>query len=177
MFGLNNMGKINIAWVKDHLKNNEDFAGVILALLVLFVAALQEEILFRGYLAYILMPFGFLYALLFSTALFTLWHFITNKVNVFQIIDWILGGIMLFYIYWLSGSIWVSAVVHFSRNFTNVLIFNISGKNSIISYEEPLTPPLKTLYTILYSLLVISFGLAYYHFFPNPHAPLQLYQK
>ncbi len=154
---------ITLTWTKDYFNTLENPLNTLLAFLVLFIAALQEEIMFRGYFGYVLLPFGFFQALLISSLIFTIWHFITNKVNLFQTVDWFLGGIMLFYIYWLSGSIWVASLVHFSRNFTNVLVFNIAGANAVVSYKKPITPDKKTIYTILYSIVVILFGLIFYH--------------
>jgi len=154
---------ISVSWSKRENKSQADPMSLILVFIILFIAALQEEVLFRGYFAFVLKPLGFYYALLISAVVFTAWHFITNKVNVYQTIDWFLGGIMLFYIYWISGSIWVAALVHFSRNITNVIVFNISGNQFILSYEKPLPPQNKTIYTITYSLIIILLGSYFYH--------------
>jgi len=130
-----------------------------LGLVVLFIAALQEEIMFRGYFTFVLRPFGFWWIIAISSLLFTLWHFLTNKVNFFQAIDWLLGGIMLFTIYWLSGSVWVAALVHFSRNLTNVLVFNITGNDGMIIYQKGMLPQHKTTFLIIWSFLVILLGM------------------
>lgn len=160
VWALHRKGQLKIGWAKDYFKTPN--AGMWLGMGVLFIAALQEEIMFRGYFGFVLLPFGFYYALLISSLIFTIWHFLTNKVNLFQAIDWLLGGIMLFYIYWLSESIWVAAMVHFSRNLTNVLVFNIADKHSLVSYKEPISPRQKTLFTLLHSILMIVLGLLYF---------------
>ncbi len=136
--------------------------SIILTFLILFIAALQEEILFRGYFAFVLKPYGFYVALLISAISFTVWHFITNKVNMFQTIDWFLGGIMLFCIYWLSGSIWIAALVHYFRNITNVFVFDISGNHFVVAFKKPITPKFKTIYTISYSVIIIIFCFYFY---------------
>lgn len=159
---LNKKEVITITRVQGLFRNTKGLSGASLGFIVLFIAALQEEILFRGYFAYVLLPFGLYYALVISAIIFTLWHFLTNKVNLFQAIDWFLGGIMLFYAFWLSGSIWVAAIIHFSRNFTNVLVFDITGENSIISFKKPFPARYKTIYTIIYSLAIIVFAFVYY---------------
>ncbi len=159
---LNKYKVISITRVKNYFSQVESLPVMFLVFLVLFIAALQEEILFRGYFAYILLPSGFFYALIISATIFTLWHFLTNKVNMFQAIDWFLGGIMLFCIYWLSGSVWVAAIIHFSRNLTNVIVFGIAGTNSVISFERPIQPRYKTYYTIIYTVIIILWGLVYY---------------
>jgi membrane protease YdiL (CAAX protease family) len=152
-------------WVKKYFSNIDNIFGYLLGFIVLFIAALQEEILFRGYMAYILVPFGFYYALFISALLFTFWHYLTNKVNFFQTLDWFIGGIMLFLIYWFSGSIWVAAIVHFSRNFINVIIFNISSANAIIAYNKPVPPKFKTIYTITNSIVLILIFYFYSHLY------------
>lgn len=146
---------VDLHFVRNGPSDGGTWYGMAFGLLVLFVAALQEEILFRGYFSYILLPGGFWTALVISAVVFTLWHFLTNHAGIFQTIDWLTGGIMLFFIYWISGSIWVAAFIHFSRNLTNVLVFDISGKNALVHFSQPVQPSYKSLYTILLSLLLM----------------------
>jgi membrane protease YdiL (CAAX protease family) len=151
----------NIVQIRYQPRNPGTFnlrAATFFGFLVLFVAALQEEILFRGYFSFVLLPFGFWAGILISTLVFTLWHFLTNKAGIFQAADWLMGGIMLFFIYWISGSIWVAALTHFSRNITNVLIFDISGSGSMLQYDKPIKPLYKSVYTILYTILIMLTG-------------------
>ncbi len=134
----------------------------ILGFSVLFIAALQEEVMFRGYMNSVLNSYGFLYAMIISSLIFMAWHFMTNKVNFFQAVDWFLGGIMLFYVYAASGSIWVIALVHFSRNFANVLVFNIANNNSLVTFEKHVSPFHKTIYTLTLSIVIILFTFVLY---------------
>lgn len=161
---LDRKGRIGISRNK-HIfpfKTNQS-VKMLFGFVILFIAALQEEIMFRGYFSFVLLPQGFFCALIISSLVFTLWHFLTNKVNLFQAVDWLLGGIMLFCIYWLSGSVWVATMVHFSRNFTNVTVFNISHTNALILYDKPISPGRKTWYTLIYSTLMLLFGFCYYY--------------
>ena len=158
---LHRMKLLHLEPLKNRPFSNRSWYAELLALVVLFIAALQEEILFRGYFSFVLLPYGFFYAMVISAILFTVWHFLTNRAGMFQVLDWLIGGIMLFYIYFISGSVWVAALVHFSRNLTNVLVFNITGTSYLFSYEEPMKPSLKSAYTILYSILLMACG----HFF------------
>lgn len=135
-------------------KKDENLAKTLFAFFVLIIAALQEEILFRGYLSVLLIRYGFFFALIVSTIIFTAWHFITNKANIFQVIDWFVGGALLFYIYHGTGSIWVATAVHFSRNFANVIIFDIAGTSSLLKLKSPVRPHFKSMYTIIASLLI-----------------------
>ena len=130
-------------------------AKTVLTFSVLFLAAFQEELMFRGYFAVILMKYGFWIAILISSLIFTMWHFLSNKGNFFQAMDWFIGGMLLFYLYIGSGTIWVPAIVHFGRNFTNVVVLNIAGKSSLFSIQEKIPPYTKTIYTFLLSLIII----------------------
>jgi len=134
------------------------WSATLFGFLVLFIAALQEEILFRGYFSFVLLPYGFWYGIIISSLVFTIWHFLTNKAGFFQTADWLMGGVMLFFIYWISGSIWIATLTHFSRNITNVLVFDISGSNALLQFEKPIKPSYKSLYTILFSTLIMLSG-------------------
>ncbi|MDD7793502.1 CPBP family intramembrane glutamic endopeptidase [Clostridium sp. 'White wine YQ'] len=155
---LNKRGIIEAEYKPSRILN---FKGLF-AFFVIFIAALQEEVMFRGYINTVLSVYGILASMFLSTLIFTLWHFITNKVSLYQCIDWFLGGIMLFYIYLVSGSIWVAAIIHFSRNFANVLVFNIAEGNSLVTFKKPVTPFYKTTYTLILSLLIMIFAYLYY---------------
>jgi len=153
---------VSVRWVSHYLVNTKDSLLKILGFSVLFITALQEEVMFRGYLNTVLSIYGVIGAIIWSSIIFTVFHFITNKVSLFQAIDWFLGGIMLFYVYLISGSIWVATIVHFSRNFANVLVLNIANGNSLIIFDKPIRPLHKTIYTITLSAVIIIFTYMYY---------------
>lgn len=155
---------ITVKYVSKNLraKNLTGFIVKLLGFSVLFLAALQEEVMFRGYLGTVLRIYGTLSAMIITSVIFTAWHFITNKVSLFQAADWFLGGIMLFFVYAASGSIWVAAIVHFSRNFANVLAFNILNENSLVVFDRPVTPFYKTVYTSILSIAIIFLTYLYY---------------
>jgi uncharacterized protein len=129
------------------------YYSILLSLFVLFIAALQEEIMFRGYLAFVFHEYSMVTAMILSTTIFTLWHFISNKVSLFQAIDWFICGIVLFFVYWESHSIWLIVILHYSRNISNVLIWNISNNYSFIKFETPPKASHKTIYTMTWALL------------------------
>lgn len=160
---LNRKNIVVVHRVKNYFAKIENLPELLLSFIVLFITALQEEILFRGYMAHVLVPFGFFYGLFISALLFTFWHYLTNKFNFFQTLDWFTGGVMLFLVYWLSGSIWVATIVHFMRNFINVVIFDISSGNAVVEYEKPVTPKFKTLYTVANSIVIILVFYFYSH--------------
>lgn len=157
---LHSRGKISFTFTQES-KGHFREVGFWLGLLVLLIAALQEEIVFRGYFTYELMPYGGWFAAIVSSLVFTAWHFLSNKANLFQTLDWILGGFMLFYVYRFSGSIGVATLVHFSRNLANILIFNIAG-NGLLAYHKELKPAHKTIFMLCHSAILICCCYLYY---------------
>jgi membrane protease YdiL (CAAX protease family) len=131
-------------------------SSFLLELLALFVAALQEEVVFRGFLTANLSQYGFVWALLGSAVIFTGFHFLTSKVNAFQVADWFLGGLILFIIYVVSGSIWVSAIVHFGRNLANALVFDIADTHVLFRLDPKVQPQQKTVYTFILTLIWLA---------------------
>jgi membrane protease YdiL (CAAX protease family) len=155
VFSLNSKKINHIEYSPKNFIHLKESWSLILSFIVLFVASLQEEIMFRGYLAFIFQNYSLIVSMLLSTVIFTVWHFIGNKVNVYQAVDWFAGGLLLFFVYVESSSIWAAAIVHFSRNLTNVLIFNIAQKHSLFKWKSPILPKYKTIY-----VMICSFGIA-----------------
>jgi uncharacterized protein len=137
-------------------KLKKEWTTFFLSFFVLFLAALQEEIMYRGYFSYIFQEYGMITAMLLSSSLFTAWHFLSNRVNKFQVIEWFVCGILLFYLYDKSHSIWLVTFLHLSRNLTNVFIWNIADKYSILKFDNPIKPHYKTVYTILWTSIIAS---------------------
>ena len=154
LFILRNLNYNDFEFRKTSTEKKGNIPKSLFAFFVLIIAALQEEILFRGYLSVLLIRYGFFFALIVSTVIFTVWHFMTGKATVFQVIDWFIGGALLFYIYHGTGSVWVATAVHFSRNFTNVVLFDIAGTSSLLKLKSPLKPQFKSVYTIITSILI-----------------------
>ncbi|WML43245.1 type II CAAX endopeptidase family protein [Neobacillus sp. PS3-40] len=134
----------------------KEWTTFFLPFFVLFLAALQEEIMYRGYFSYIFQGYGMLTAMLLSSSLFTVWHFLGNRVNIFQVIEWFVCGILLFYLYDKSHSIWLVTFLHLSRNLTNVFIWNIADKYSFLKFDNPIKPRYKTVHTILWTSIIAS---------------------
>ncbi len=128
----------------------------------LFAAALQEEVLYRGMLVTLLWPYGLLVALLVSSLLFTLVHFVTSKVAWQQAVNWFVGGLTLFAVYVFSGSVWVAALVHLARNLANSFILTDTPGVSFIKPRTPLSEKTKLVYYTLLSLIVILLALFWY---------------
>jgi membrane protease YdiL (CAAX protease family) len=154
VYVLQSRNVIAIRWSPDAKQLTDP--AFLLMLLALFVAALQEEVVFRGFLNANLAPYGFVWALLGSSVIFTGFHFLTSKVNAFQVVDWFLGGLILFVIYVATGSIWASAIVHFGRNLANALVFDIADTHTMFRLDPKVQPRYKTVYTVILTLIWLS---------------------
>ena len=64
-------------------------------LVVLLIVALQEEVLYRGYITLNLLSYGPVVVVITSAILFTAIHLLTNRANAFQIVSWLVVGSFL----------------------------------------------------------------------------------
>lgn len=92
----------------------------------LFCAALMEEVLFRAYFLENLRGLGTVSAVLVSSGLFTVIHFLTNKVTPASTFGWMVGGVSLAAVYLLSCSVLVVTFAHLARNLGNALFVDPS---------------------------------------------------
>ena len=121
---------------------------------VLLVVALQEEVLYRGYITLNLMRYGPTVVLLISTLVFTAIHFPTNRASPAQVVGWLLGGFILGWVYLASGSIWVPVWLHFTMDMTNVVIFGIAGDLTVTKLSRPLNAMDRAIYRAGYVALI-----------------------
>lgn len=104
---------------------------VLYLFLFALLPAFGEEMLFRG----VVMRFAYNsgqnihFAILFSAAIFGLAH-----GNVYHFLPIMLAGVLLGYLYYLSGSLWLSILGHFLNNALAV-IFVFMGNNKIVSEQ------------------------------------------
>ena len=134
--------------------NGARLANLSLGWLVLFIVVLQEEVLYRGYVMVNLHTLSTTAQLLISTAIFVLVHFLTNKVNRFQVISWSVSGLVLGGAYLISGSLWVSIVLHYATDLTNVMIFNITGQSSLLAISPALSERQRAVYRGVYGIAI-----------------------
>jgi hypothetical protein len=161
MYGLQSQQILSIHWGLDFKQMMS--LSFLLGIVALFVAALQEEIVFRGFLTANLGKYGIIWALLGSSVIFTSFHFLTSKVNTFQVIDWFMGGLIFFVIYIVSGSLLVSTIVHFGRNLVNTLIFDIADMHVFLRLDVPVKPQHKTIYMFILTLGWLAALSSYLH--------------
>ncbi|MES2480070.1 MAG: type II CAAX endopeptidase family protein [Bacteroidota bacterium] len=104
--------------------------GDLLLYLGLFAVlpAFGEELLFRG----IVMRFAYNntqsihFAILFSAGIFALAH-----GNAYHFLPIMLAGVLLGYIYYYSGTIWLSILAHFLNNALGVVLVFLGNRNVI----------------------------------------------
>jgi membrane protease YdiL (CAAX protease family) len=96
---------------------------------LLWLGALGEELLFRGYLFQILVErIGTWATLIPMAVLFGLAHSLNQGANVFSVINTILWGCLLGYAFLRSGDLWLPLGVHFGWNWMLPLFgVNLSG--------------------------------------------------
>ena len=128
--------------------------------IISLLAALSEELLFRGVLQKILVDGT---QRLHIGILLTAFIFSAFHLQFYGLIPRFFLGVLLGYAYYFSGSLWVPILMHFLNNFIAVLIF--------VLYKEGLTTidPMKNEYfgimglsiSIIFTLAIIWYWLNY----------------
>jgi membrane protease YdiL (CAAX protease family) len=144
-------------------KNFSETVNFLCGVIVLLIVALQEEVLYRGYITLNLLSFGPAVVIFASTIIFTAIHLLTNRGSFYQILSWLVGGAIFSYVYLITGSIWVPVVLHFITDLTNMLVFNIAGQFSLFEISPSVTArPLASFRVatavILVAVLLALFG-------------------
>ena len=133
--------------------------GQIISMLVGFVVlvtiVLQEEVLNRGYVTLNLLSSSPPGIILISTTIFVLIHLLTNRANLYQLISWIVSGLVLIISYLLSGTIWVPVILHYATDAANTLVFNITGQFSFFKISPLMTEGQRAIFRVLYGPIVI----------------------
>ncbi|MCB2204822.1 CPBP family intramembrane metalloprotease [bacterium] len=141
---------------------HSDVINLLIGLSVLVAIVLQEEILNRGYLTLNLFPLDPLVIIVVSTATFVLIHFLTNRVSLYQVVSWTMGGLVLVTAYLLSGSLWLAAALHYANDAANMLVFNITGQYSFIRTSPSLTEAQRAGFRVLYGVVILSLLVSFY---------------
>lgn len=99
--------------------------------LFLFVAALCEEIIFRGFFMKMMQKYvGVFWAVILSSLIFSLFHVFNPNVTIVGLLEIFLAGIAIAYAYFKTGNIWFVTVMHFAWNYVQTLLgFNVSGQD------------------------------------------------
>lgn len=128
--------------------------GAALPMTVLIAVALQEEVLFRGYLTLALQGMGLTYVVAGTSTLFVVVHLPTNRVSRWQVFNWSVGAVVLIATYLVTGSIWVAVGLHFATDAINVVVFRITGSHGLFAFDGALSDAERASYRALYTVLV-----------------------
>jgi len=129
---------------------------------VLLTVAVQEEILYRGYITLNLAAYGPLTITFASTVIFVLIHFLTNRIGKYQLISWTISGLLLSGVYLISGSIWVPIALHLVTDLINVLFFDITDQQTAQDTSPAITDKDRATFRIIYGLVVFWILFAFY---------------
>lgn len=148
-----------------------DVGGAMLTIAVLVVVALQEEVVFRGYVTINLLHLGWGVAAAASVVSFVGIHLLTNRTTAPQLASWTVGGTVLVIAYLLSGSLWVAVAIHLGMDLLNVVAFDIVGRFSLVTIDPPLQDSLRLGYRLGSSVAIVLLLLGAYGAHITPPAP------
>lgn len=103
---------------------------LIVNLIIIFLIALQEELVFRGFLINsIELRFTSATAIVFSSLFFSLMHLLNANYSILSAINTFIAGLLLGLLYVQSRSIWLPVLFHFFWNALQPIFLNsaISG--------------------------------------------------
>ena len=124
--------KITLMFFQD-----KSIGGLVINLLVMaFVAALSEEIFFRGLLQQMLIKnkINAHVAIVITAILFSAFH-----LQFFGFIPRLFLGIVLGYLYYITQNLWVSVIAHFCNNAVAVVNIHLYSQESVSDVANPTT--------------------------------------
>lgn len=141
---------------------------VLNLLFVAGLAAVGEELLFRGVLQRIFVrQFGQAWpAIIFSAFLFAALH-----MQFYGFLPRFALGILLGAIYWYSGSLWVSILAHFVYDGILIVLVYL---NPVLINEDSVVPPETLVYSGLISALLVTMNLHWMIKHGNPVSDEQI---
>jgi membrane protease YdiL (CAAX protease family) len=159
---LRRAGHLESLEIRQPAHSLNQFTNLLLGLAVLVAIVLQEEVLNRGYVTINLLSLGPIGIILFSTIIFVLIHFLTNRPNLYQTFGWIVSGLILSLSYLISGSLWIPIILHYATDAANVLIFDITGQFSIFKTNPILSEDQRAVFRVGYGLVITALLVAIY---------------
>lgn len=105
---------------------------LLVNLTIIFIAALQEELIFRGFLINSLeLRFSATSSIVLSSIIFALLHILNANFSMLAALNTFLAGLLLGLLYVQSRSIWLPVLYHFFWNAMIPLLLNsnVSGIN------------------------------------------------
>lgn len=134
---------------------------------VVIAAPLVEEFLLRGIIMRGLLIHTYpLKAILYSAMFFALIH-----MNLYQAAGAFLLGLFMGWIYYMTGSLWLTILIHFTNNGCSTLFTMVLPESyiDITLMEYAITHYGTTYYIILYTVAALIFTATAYYFHKNAH--------
>jgi hypothetical protein len=112
----------------EKMLNVNTFGGLLLNLLVIaLIPAIGEEMTFRGVLQQgLARKMNPHIAIVISAAIFSFIHF-----QFFGFLPRMFLGLLLGYMFYITGSLWTSILMHFVNNATAVVVYYLNNKGTI----------------------------------------------
>lgn len=103
----------------------------------LFIAALSEELMFRGYFMNMMEKYlNRFWTIILSSILFSLFHIFNPNLSLVAMLEIFSAGVVMAYAYAQTKNIWFVTVLHFSWNYAQTLLgFNVSGQDFYSLYD------------------------------------------
>lgn len=160
---LKNTGNFLII-IRSPVNSRKDLIVMLEGIIVLLIIAIQEEVLFRGYITINLSSYGSVVIISVSTILFTAVHVMTNKVSVYQVVTWLLSGVVFSYAYLITKTIWIPVILHFATDLINMIVFNILGRYSLFAFSPPMQGKHRAVYKLVYTIIIFMILTGFYGF-------------
>ena len=136
----------------EKMLNVDTFGGLLLNLLVIaLIPAIGEELTFRGVLQQGLMRKMNPHVAIFITAaIFSFIHF-----QFYGFLPRMFLGVLLGYMFYITGSLWTSILMHFLNNGTAVLLYYLNNKG-IINIDVEHFGAMESVWLIVLSAVLTS---------------------
>lgn len=131
---------IALFFVENLITSNGISFSVLLTLIICFVTALSEEVMFRGYVQGLVKnSYNAKVGILFSAIFFVVMHGFNFNMNIVSYLEILAGGIFLGLIKEITSGLWTGIGFHFTWNFVQegVFGFHLSevDENSILTVK------------------------------------------
>lgn len=153
---------INAEFHYDKLLNLSYLSLLVLGFVGWFIGVLQEEILNRGYFFANLKQMSVIAMFIISNLIFSLTHVPTSGFHPDELLIHFIGGLSYGYVYFKSGSLWLSTLVHGTHNLLLDVLFNNDYSVTLVTFAQQLTNNEKLLLQIILFFITIVITALFY---------------
>ena len=132
--------RVLIAYLLGNIKlalNDYSFFMLFYSLLCIFIAAVSEEYVFRGYIFNKTLKDykNPMFAIMFNSIIFGLLHIFNDGASVLTILGTFLVGVMWSLFTYYSGTIWEAIAFHTMWNYTQTFIYGLPNSGNVSIYS------------------------------------------